>query len=327
LSDNCRNCGAANLTQLFNAPGFDNSPKIADLNFDLAICDQCAITSTLDPQQHIENAYTEEYYGTPNNKFLAVIENSVSAAANSRAKHLLKLWHGAKQQSHQVSVLDIGCGRGVLLRAFKSQGARILGLEREGFVADEEGLAEISSGSIFNARYADRKFDIIVLWHVLEHLENQDTLLDHLSGKLNSGGLLVLAVPNFGSWQQKLFGKYWFHLDLPRHLVHIDANWLREGLSQRSYRVLKENHIDILQNIYGFVQSALNTLALSRQNSLYRALKKSEGTSLSSVLTLLAWTLPTTLLFPFAIVELCLSGIFKKGATVQFVAKIEKAHD
>ncbi|MEH6608902.1 MAG: class I SAM-dependent methyltransferase [Halioglobus sp.] len=327
MTQACHNCGTYDLDVVFNAPAFDTSSQHVGVYYDVAICKQCSMHNTLDPDQDIDAAYSDEYYGTPDSKFLTLIESTVSALANSRARSLLRLWGADARERSQSSILDIGCGRGVLLRAFKSQGASVLGLEREGFVTSQTGMKEICSGSIYDPAYAKRKFDLIVLWHVLEHLENQDKLLDHLASALNSGGILILAVPNFGSWQRMVFGKYWFHLDLPRHLVHIDANWLRNGLSQRGFNIIREGHFDLLQNTYGFLQSALNTMAHKRQNALYRALKNTEGKGRSRILSVLGWGLLATFLLPFALADLVLGSLFKKGATVQFIARIEKPDD
>ena len=70
------------------------------------------------------------------------------------------------------------------------------------------------------------QFDAVTFWHVLEHLENPGEALVAAGRLLKSNGWLVVAVPDYASLQAKLFGKYWFHLDLPRHLHHFESDWL-----------------------------------------------------------------------------------------------------
>jgi 2-polyprenyl-3-methyl-5-hydroxy-6-metoxy-1,4-benzoquinol methylase len=64
-------------------------------------------------------------------------------------------------------------------------------------------------------------FDLVILWHVLEHLEEPEQYLSLINHMLRPGGLLLLEVPNYSSLQSQFSGKHWFHLDLDRHLYHF----------------------------------------------------------------------------------------------------------
>ncbi len=327
MNSRCRNCGAGGLSNLFEAPAFDTCAGRAPILYGVARCTQCGITTIAANEQDLESAYTPEYYGSTDSKFMGVIERTVTALAGRQASSLLSTWQRDWTQRNPPAVLDIGCGRGILLRAMKHNGASVLGLEREGFVKAGDALDEVRSGSIFDDEYTELTFDIIVLWHVLEHLEDQDRLLDHLAARLNAGGILVLAVPNFSSWQSRLFGKYWFHLDLPRHLVHIESRWLNNRLQARGLQVVNETHFDLLQNIYGFVQSALNSVFHRRQNALYRHLRGNEKLSPRRIFSILAWSIPAGLVLPFAVLDFVLSGLTGNGATVQLIARQGETDD
>jgi 2-polyprenyl-3-methyl-5-hydroxy-6-metoxy-1,4-benzoquinol methylase len=70
------------------------------------------------------------------------------------------------------------------------------------------------------------QFDAVTFWHVLEHLENPGEALVAAGRLLKFKAWIVVAVPDYSSLQAKLFGKYWFHLDWPRHLHHFKSDWL-----------------------------------------------------------------------------------------------------
>jgi SAM-dependent methyltransferase len=173
----------------------------------------------------------------------------------------------------------------------------------------------------------DRKFDIVILWHVLEHIAFPEEALDEIIKHLNPGALLVIAVPNFSSLQRKIFGKNWFHLDLPRHLVHIDEQWIKKQMVKQRLTVVHESHTDLIQNTYGFIQSLLNVCNPSRPNQFYRLLKQGFGPQRYIRFPFLTNLLLSLIFLPFAFVEGAISTAFRKGATIQVVAKLDKAND
>ena len=179
----------------------------------------------------------------------------------------------------------------------------------------------VRTGSIADPEYADRKFDIVILWHVLEHLEHQEELLDVVTSHLDEDGMLIIAVPNFSSLQRRMFNKYWFHLDLPRHLVHLDSYWLQHQLLRRGYTIEGVSYLDSLQNTYGFIQSSLNRIAPRHLNEYYRLLKYGRLLEGGSLLPLLKWSLLALLILPFAILENFLGTLTRGGATVQIAAR------
>lgn len=325
MNDLCINCGQTNLKPLYSAPAFDSQFYPSEKrNLELARCQHCKLVSTIGASSgEVADAYTNEYYGSASSKFVAMIERILALIAMFRARKITRLWRKARQIEKTPSVLDIGCGRGLLLRAFQSLGSTVLGLERQEFPALEVSDDIVHVGSISDAEYADRQFDIIILWHVLEHLEQHENLLDEITNHLTEHGLLIIAVPNFSSLQQHLFSKYWFHLDLPRHLVHFDSKWLVQQLSKRGYIIEITSYIDPVQNIYGFIQSAMNSIAPRQLNNYYRLLKHGRYLERKMLLPIIKWSLLSMVLLPFAILENLLGALLRRGATVQIIARLE----
>ena len=121
-------------------------------------------------------------------------------------------------------LLDVGCGTGELAAAFARGGWQPHGIEPSAQAAEHARAAgvDIVNGTLADAPWPDRHFDAIVFNHSLEHIDNPGETLARAARLLRPGGLLAIAVPNFGSWHRRLFGSAWFQLDLPRHLQHFD---------------------------------------------------------------------------------------------------------
>ena len=127
-----------------------------------------------------------------------------------------------KAGSDQKTVLDFGCGKGVFLSFAKEKGFFVKGVEtslpRAGFAEKYFGI-EVNKTYYESGQIFSEKFDILTIFHVIEHLTDPLPLLDNLvKENLTCNGILVIEVPNFESWQSKWAGKRWMQLDVPRHV-------------------------------------------------------------------------------------------------------------
>lgn len=217
-------------------------------------------------------------------------------------------------------VLDVGCGSGLFLAALAKRGFECHGTE----FSDETAIRaralpglRIHAGPIDDETYEAGSFDLISVWHVLEHLGDPDELLRHSARWLRPGGALMLAVPNIDSWQARLFRGAWFHLDPPRHFFHFGPGSLTAALAAAGFRVERMRHLSWEQNLYGVIQSALNSLGFPRDD-LYETLKGnrplgSKPRDLVEVLLLAVGFLPAVL---FTAGE----AAFRHGGTIECVA-------
>ncbi len=136
-------------------------------------------------------------------------------------------------------------------------------------------------GDFLAVPLAPGTFDVVQLWHVLEHCADPVAALRQAHALLRPGGLLVLAVPNFESLQARLAGRHWFHLDIPRHTVHFRAGALLALLAREEFAIDTVAHFSLEQNPYGWIQS-LQNLAGFRANLLYELLKRDGARSVRS---------------------------------------------
>jgi SAM-dependent methyltransferase len=132
-------------------------------------------------------------------------------------------------------LLDVGCGTGDLAGVFRRRGWHACGIEPSPQAAGHARGAgvEVVTGTLADAPWGEGSFDAIVFNHSLEHIDDPLEALSQAARLLRPGGLLAIAVPNFGSWHRRLFGSAWFQLDLPRHLQHFDRGSLA-GIVRRA---------------------------------------------------------------------------------------------
>jgi 2-polyprenyl-3-methyl-5-hydroxy-6-metoxy-1,4-benzoquinol methylase len=131
-------------------------------------------------------------------------------------------------RSRPGRLLDVGCGRGDLAEWFAARGWQVTGVEpaeQAARQAEARGI-EMHHGTLDDAPWPPSSFDAITFNHALEHVPEPLTTLRQAAQLLRPGGVVAVSVPNFGSWQRRLFKTAWFPLDLPRHLQHFDRRSL-----------------------------------------------------------------------------------------------------
>ena len=119
-------------------------------------------------------------------------------------------------------ILDFGCGNGWLLDNLKSAGWEAYGLDFDPKAIEfcnSKGL-KAALGDIGSQNYPENYFDAITINHVIEHVHEVDQLIKDAFKVLKKGGKLIIATPNTDNWLHKVYKKFWFQLDPPRHL-HI----------------------------------------------------------------------------------------------------------
>ena len=123
-------------------------------------------------------------------------------------------------QPHKGQILDIGAGTGDFLSVAKNSGWKTVGVEpsdKAKAIAKSKGVSFVSVTS----ELANHSFDVISMWHVLEHVPDLDKQIKELKRLLKPTGTLIIAVPNFKSFDAKYYGKFWAAFDVPIHFWHF----------------------------------------------------------------------------------------------------------
>jgi SAM-dependent methyltransferase len=136
----------------------------------------------------------------------------------------------SKLNSGKGSLLDIGAGTGEFLRVAQRKGWVISGVEpNEGArnFACKKNITLDESIAVLEGR----TFDVVTLWHVLEHMTDLQNTIQKIQQLVKTGGTLVVAVPNFNSFDAKHYKNYWAAFDVPRHLWHFSQDAMRKIFS------------------------------------------------------------------------------------------------
>ncbi|MBY0527411.1 MAG: class I SAM-dependent methyltransferase [Gemmataceae bacterium] len=143
-------------------------------------------------------------------------------------------WHG------EGRLLDFGCGGGGFLKTMHSQGWKVTGLDVSAptvyRVRAETGLP-VLVGTLPHTELQPESFDVITMWHSLEHVHAPREILREAHKLLVPGGKLMVGTPNIDSLPFRWFGRNWYGLDLPRHLTHFTPWTLPLMLERTGFRV------------------------------------------------------------------------------------------
>ncbi|MBC6997574.1 class I SAM-dependent methyltransferase [Cytophaga sp. FL35] len=136
------------------------------------------------------------------------------------------------------SLLDVGAGTGDFLVQAKNTGWFVNGVEPslDARLKSREKKVELVS-SLEDVK--GQKFQVITLWHVLEHLPNLESDIEKLNLLLEENGTLVIAVPNFKSFDADHYQEFWAAYDVPRHLWHFSSNAIKEIFAKHGFGLIK----------------------------------------------------------------------------------------
>jgi len=138
-------------------------------------------------------------------------------------------------------VLDVGCARGTFLKHIRERyGATVTGVDFKDMrqVTDLEGI-DFRLGLFYEQDFGDATFDVVTMWHFLEHCYDPVRSLTMARDHLADDGVLVLEVPDLGSLSFKLFGKHWPGVQAPQHTVLFDRRSLHGLLEKSGLRIVE----------------------------------------------------------------------------------------
>jgi len=205
--------------------------------FILNQCENCGFVFT-NPRPAIEEIapyYKSEDYYSHSDKNKSIISRIYNVIRNVNIKKKLNLIN--KVIKKQGNLLDYGCGAGLFIKYANGQGWVASGIEPNNDARDvTKKLGLKVDAPDFLETITEQKFDVITLWHVLEHLHDIEKVIPKLKSILNKNGILVVAVPNIDSWDAKKYKKNWAAYDVPRHLYHftpktIEKLFVKFGMS------------------------------------------------------------------------------------------------
>jgi len=140
-------------------------------------------------------------------------------------------------------LLDIGCGTGYFLQAAKEKGFTVAGIEKNDSARTHAithfGLDVKDEKSFFDI--ADTSFNVITLWHVLEHLEKLNESIEKMNEILTPDGTVVIALPNHHAYDAHFYQTFWAAYDVPRHLWHFTPDTVEKLLAKHHLKIVKKH--------------------------------------------------------------------------------------
>lgn len=282
--------------------------------FALERCSACGTARTVlrpgEPESPPEELYGAGAYSPARCGADLAIEPLRALAERDKLRHLAGARAGER-------VLEVGAGDGRFVAAMRARGLDARGIEPvSGGAAGGEGAA-VERARLEDAELAPGSIDGVVLWHVLEHLEDPAGALAKLSGALRQGGWLIVACPNLDSAQARIGGDRWFHQDVPRHRTHFTVRGLRALCERHGLRVRSTAHWVLEQNPLGMWLTLLNLITRER-NVAFRLTRRRQRVGLRDLLAVALAGLP---LVPVALCAELLAAAAGRGATVVVRAK------
>lgn len=252
---NCPMCGGKSLDEVFTASN----------GFPIVRCRDCRL------------AFSDDRNSPPPDQLYPAFDQSKSVALDSLRSALavfLRQREGVVTKFKQSGrLLDYGCGNGAFAKWMSKHGFEAVGLEPFSLGdPHEEPNLKLVRAPLAQASKDLGTFDVITMWHVLEHVPDPVEVLTKLRALLNPGGVLIVSVPNFSSWQSTVFKGSWFHLDPPRHLLQFEPDTLTDCLGRAGLSPVGEVRFLPEYGSSGWIQSALNRV-LPHSNFLYELVK------------------------------------------------------
>jgi len=221
--------------------------------------------------------------------------------------------------NRSVDVLDVGCGSGTLLGLLKHRGFRVTGLDfsaEAAAIAKAENGVDVAVGSLEEAHFPAESFDVVTLFHVMEHVTNPRLVLAEVSRVLKPNGVAILQVPNIESWQFKIFGARWYGLDIPRHVIDYSRNSMLKLLADSGFVVNRIRHFNLRDNSPALVSSVFPSLDPVSRSVRHRKRNNDESRPVEWFRHL-TYLLLVTCAYPVVLLE----SAFGCGATIMIEAK------
>lgn len=230
----CPICKGTNLKHFLDCTDYTVSREVFSLK-QCAVC-QFAFTEPKPDEGSIGKYYLSENYisHTGGNKNL--FDKVYLALRNFTLKWKRKV---VLRNSTGKLLLDIGCGTGEFIKEMKANGWDTTGVEPSALART---AAEKKTGINIKESYfelEDNIYDVITLWHVLEHLYDLADALKKFHNLLKKSGTIFIAVPNFQSYDALHYNSYWAGYDVPRHPWHFRKDNMKMLLEKNGFRIVK----------------------------------------------------------------------------------------
>jgi SAM-dependent methyltransferase len=243
----CPTCGSQEVAHFLS--GTDRF-HLRKETYNLMRCSSCSMVWLDSPPQPHEMGphYDEDYHKT----IMAAGETAPAIRWRTHNDLISRYKHGG-------AILDIGCSSGGFLGTMGDVW-KPYGIEMEASTADKARAAtgaEVFVGDVMDAPFQPGSFDVITAFDLLEHVYHPRPFLAKVHEWLKPGGIFFTMLPNIDSWESRLFGNYWYGLELPRHISHFSPKSLKHAFTSLGFEEvhLATSSITYVERSVGYVLS------------------------------------------------------------------------
>lgn len=265
ILSNCPVCNSLNFKPFLICK--DNT--VSRETFNIIECVSCGFkfTNPRPEENKLGDYYKSEEYVSHSNTNKGLINTAYQMV---RKYTLLKKLQLISKFYKTGKILDIGCGTGEFLKTFKDAKWQTLGIEPSADVRkmaiEKYGLDVKEEAEIKNLEASG--FDVITMWHVLEHVPHLNDRIEDLKRLIKPNGVIVIAVPNCTSLDAKIYAENWAAYDVPRHLYHFSPKDIETVFKNHELKVFR-----ILPMIFdSFYVSMLSEKYRSGKSNIIRAI-------------------------------------------------------
>lgn len=225
------------MTRILQAKDY----TVSQNTFDIVSCVTCHLLFT-NPRPEAEQAgyfYKSENYISHSNTQKGFVNKLYHAVRNITLKQKTNLIQAYQQGTKNL--LDIGCGNGHFLHACQQRGWNTFGMELDPETAAR--AAALTKQSIYPNLLVipeETHFELISLWHVLEHVYEIDAYFEFFKKRLTPDGKLLLALPNSNSFDANYFNAFWAAYDVPRHIYHFNPETIHFVAKKHGFKLAKQ---------------------------------------------------------------------------------------
>lgn len=220
---------------------------VSQQDFEIQHCESCALawTHPMPSAAEIGPYYKAESY---------ISHTNTKKGLMNRMYHIIRanmLFKKVKMIERHLKVsgkttVDVGAGTGYFVKTLGLFKANATGFEPD---ADARAVAKNENDlqlqpieALFDV--PEQSVDLISMWHVMEHVHEVDRYFEHYHKILKSDGLLVIAVPNYKSYDQEYYKTNWAAWDVPRHLWHFSPKSMEKWGAKHGFELIELNHLN-----------------------------------------------------------------------------------
>lgn len=233
----CPICFSDNIQSTLDIQDFVASKEI----FSIWQCNACTVrfTQNIPDEQSIAKYYQADNYISHTNTRQGLIYTLYHIVRKHTLRKKRKLIKKISDK-HVGSLLDFGSGTGTFAAYMQKNGWQITAIEPAAEVR-KQALVQynLQSFPVEALSTLNKKYDVITLWHVLEHIHDLHNMINILKNLLEDNGKLVIAVPNYTCLDATIYKNYWDGYDVPRHLYHFSPQAMQQLMQQHQLNIEK----------------------------------------------------------------------------------------